>query len=214
MKLISKTILAGLAAVTLAWASAATAQQETAQNDPEGARQFVSQLSQDAINVLNDISMTQDERDSAFRALLKEGFDLSYIGKLVLGRHWRNASRDQRAEYDEIFPEYVLRIYAGRLNERGDEEFQVLDTVPAGKRDVYVRSEVVRPDGPPVAADWRVRKQDGEFKIVDLKIEGISMVLTQRDEFAARVSQVGIDGLLQDIRNDARMNQPAQAGQL
>ena len=121
MKFMSKTLLMAIAVVATVWVSPAAAQQETAKDDPEGARLFVTELSENAIDVLNDISLTQDERDRSFRALLKEGFDLTYIGKLVLGRHWRNASRDQRDEYDEIFPEYVLRIYAGRLNERGDE---------------------------------------------------------------------------------------------
>lgn len=185
--------------------------QDNASENPDQALAFVDQLANDALLVLDDTAMTQDERDQAFRDLLGKGFDLNYIGRLVLGRHWRGASGTQKSEFNEIFPEYVLRIYASRLTEFGDEEFEMGGTSPAGRRDVYVHSSVVRPNGPPIEADWRVRQKDGEYKIIDLKIEGISMVLTQRDEFSGRISQVGLDGLLVDLRDGAGMEDQVTA---
>ena len=79
-------------------------------------------------------------------------------------------------------------------------------TAPAGKRDIYVRSQILRPDGPPLAADWRVRKIEEEFKVIDLKIEGISMVITQRDEFMAKIASSGLDELIADLRRRADMD--------
>ena len=173
---------------------------EKAQDDPEGALIFIENLSNSALSALDDMSITQDERDRTFRDLLRDGFDLNYIGKLTLGRHWRSASAAQKQEFERVFPEYVLRIYSNRLRERGDETFEVINSVPAGKKDIYIRSEIIRPDGPPVAADWRVRYKNESFKVVDLKIEGISMVLTQRDEFSSRINKDGFDALLEEIR--------------
>ena len=179
---------------------------ETAAEDPEGARAFILALSDDALRVLDDTTLTQQERDDRYRDILSEGFALDYIARLVLGRHGRKATKEQMEEYTRIFPDYILNIYVHRLTEYGDEQFIVSDTAPAGKKDLYVRSEIVRPNGPPVAADWRVRIRKGEFKIIDLKIEGISMASTQRERFAAKIAEVGIAGLIQSLKDDAALD--------
>ena len=179
---------------------------ESAAEDPMGAEEFVRQLANDALGILNDTMLTQDERDQAFRDLLKRGFALDYVSRLVLGRHGRTASRAQLAQYNRVFPEYILRVYSSRLTEFGDEEIFVDGTAPAGKRDIYVRSKIIRPDGPPLAADWRVRRIKEKFKVIDLKIEGISMVITQRDEFLAKIASSGLDSLIADLKRQAELD--------
>ncbi len=180
----------------------APAKAEATSADLAAAREFISKLADDTFEVLNDTRLTQDERDAAFRALLHEGFDLEYVSRLVLGRFLQQASREQMADYQAVFPEFVINVYARRLTEFGDEVFRVTGAVPAGKRgDMYVQSQLIRSNGaPPVAADWRVRRQDDGFKIIDLKVEGISMVVTQRDEFMARIDREGMDQLIRDLQ--------------
>lgn len=197
---------APMAAAQDASAPAAQPMAETAAEDPDGARSFIIALSDDALRVLDDTGLTQEERDTAYRDILSKGFAMDYIARLVLGRHRRSASKAQMEEYTRIFPDYILNIYVSRLTEYGDEQFIVGDTVPAGKKDLFVRSEIVRPDGPPVAADWRVRIRKGKFKIIDLKIEGISMAATQRERFSAKIAEVGIAGLIESLRSDAGLN--------
>ncbi|MCK5040697.1 MAG: ABC transporter substrate-binding protein [Sphingomonadales bacterium] len=213
-KILKQTLSMALAAMfVFSMALGAMAQQvEKAQDDPEGALVFIENLSNNALAVLDDMALTQDERDREFRNLLREGFDLDYIGKLTLGRHWRSANTEQKQEFNRVFPEYVLRIYSNRLRERGDEVFEVLRSVPAGKKDVYIRSEIIRTDGPALAADWRVRFKNEEFRVVDLKIEGISMVLTQRDEFSSRINKIGMDGLIEEIRVKSKIDEVVEVG--
>lgn len=184
---------------------------ETAAEDPEGAKAFILALSDDALRILDDTTLTQQERDIAYRKILSKGFALKYIARLVLGRHGRSASKEQMEEYTRIFPDYILNIYVHRLTEFGDEQFIVGETTPAGKKDIYVRSEIIRPDGPPVAADWRVRIRDGRFRIIDLKIEGISMAATQRDRFAAKIAKVGLSGLIQSLKDEAGLDNAGTA---
>lgn len=176
---------------------------KTAAEDTDGAKAFILALSDNVLRVLDDTTLTGQERDDRYRQILSEGFALDYIARLVLGRHGRTATKAEMAEYTRIFPDYILNIYVHRLTEFGDEQFIVSDTAPAGKKDIYVRSEIVRPDGPPVAADWRVRVRKGEFKIIDLKIEGISMASTQRERFAAKIAEVGVAGLIKSLKEDA-----------
>lgn len=176
---------------------------QTAAETPQEAEAFVKELATNALNTLNDTTLTQEERDTNFRSLLRQGFDLDYIGRLVLGRFGRKATNAEMKEFKVIFPEYVLKIYAGRLNQFGDETLEIGGTKPAGKKDIFVQSKVVRKDGPPLSADWRVRRVKGEFKIIDLKVEGISMVLTQRDEFSGKISRVGMKGLIKDLKRQS-----------
>lgn len=192
--------------------NAVPATTKTAAEDPEGAKAFILALSDNVLRILDDTTLTGQERDDRYREILSEGFALSYISKLVLGRHWRSATAAQKVEYSRIFPDYILNIYVHRLTEFGDEQFIVSDTAPAGKKDIYVRSEIVRPNGPPLAADWRVRIRKGEFKIIDLKIEGISMASTQRERFAAKIAEVGLSGLIQSLKEDARLDDARSAG--
>lgn len=206
----SKFLRASATMLVLVWSAAATAQSNapfpSAADDPDAALVFISELSNDAFDVLNDTTLTQDERDDAFRELLRRGFDVNYIARIVLRRHYKTAPEGQRDAYKALFPEYIIRLYSDRLINFGDEQLEVTGTQPSsGKRDIYVRSRLIRPEGEPVAADWRVRRsrKTGELKIVDLKIEGVSMIKTQYDEFNAIISKSGFDGLLDELRSVA-----------
>ena len=91
-------------------------------------------------------------------------------------------------------------------------DFSVVNAVVAGATDRYERTLIDHPKGgESVRADWRVRHIDGAFKIVDVVVEGISMVVTQRQEFAAVVRRHGVEGLIETLR--ARVSKfPAKSG--
>lgn len=197
-----RAALVALAAIFLGqWSLAAMAQEEAA--DSDGAKAFINKLSDDAVKVWADMTMTEAEREAEFRRLLHEGFDVDFISKLVLGRHMRTASRDQLISYRDLFPPYIVNSFARRLGDYSNEKLEVLGTSPAGARDVFVRSRIVRPGGEPIAADWRVRKTDADFQIVDIKVEGISLAVTQRDEFSSVIERQGFDGLLDVLKKGA-----------
>ena len=62
---------------------------------------------------------------------------------------------------------------------------------PEGQRDIMVLSDIIRPNGPPVAVGWRVREQDVGLRIIDVVIEGVSQGITQRDEFRSIIQRNG-----------------------
>ncbi len=178
-----------------------SAHAQEAAEDPEGATAFIDTLSNDAVAVWSDSTKTEAERQQEFRDLLYEGFDVDFIAKLVLGRHMRTATPDQLREYQRLFPSYIINSFANRIGDYGNEKLVVLGTAPAGKRDLFIRSNIVRPKGEPITADWRVRKVNGKFQIVDIKVEGISLAVTQRDEFASIIERRGFNGLLTTLRD-------------
>jgi phospholipid transport system substrate-binding protein len=147
-------------------------------------------------------------------AVLDEGTDLSLLGRLVLGRCWRDASPGQRSEYLQLFRRYMLhafiqrlRQYAGTDMSHPGERFQIIASRPVGERDILVQSRVAPPTSQPLRVDWRLRERPGEPVIIDLIVEGISLLVTQRSEFAAVLERGGVEGLLAELR--ARVTQPA-----
>lgn len=147
-------------------------------------------------------------------SVLDEGTDLSLLGRLVLGRYWRQANPRQRTEYLDLFRRYMLQTFIQRLRQYAGTDlgqsaarFQIIASRPVGERDVLVQSRVAPPTSQPLRVDWRLRERPGEPVIIDLIVEGISLLVTQRSEFAAVLERSGIDGLLAELR--ARLAQPA-----
>lgn len=173
---------------------------ENAQDMTEEAEAFIQELANDTLDTLDDIRMTQEERDQQFHDLLKEGFEIPYLSKLVLGRHRKRASKEQMRDFELLFPDFIISVYSARLQEYGDERFNVTGSSPTGKRDLYVHSEFSRKGRNPFIASWRVRLMDDKLRIIDIVVGGISMLQTQREEFSSRIARVGMDGLLDDLR--------------
>lgn len=181
-----------LALLVFAWPAAGSAA------DTQGARGFIAQLGEQTLSVLR-----QGGGVDQFRQIFRAGFDIPTIGQFVLGRYWPAASPAQRQEYLSLFEEMVVQTYARRFGQYAGETFQVTSARPEGERDVMVDSQIVRPSGPPVTVTWRVRDRGGAFQIVDVVVEGVSMGLTQRNEFSSVIQSGGgnIDYLLQAMRN-------------
>ena len=150
-----------------------------------------------------------DERSRVDRmmALFEARTDVGLISRLALGRYWNRLPETRRTEYQELFRDVVIRSLARRLDAYAadaegaiDERFQILSSVPAGRRDTLVRSKVFPASGPPLALDWRVREGDTAPLIIDLIVEGASLLVSQRSEFAAVIERQDVDGLLAELR--------------
>ena len=152
-----------------------------------------------------------DEQD--LLAVLEEGTDLTLLGRLVLGRYWRDANPRQRTMYLQLFRRYMVQTFVQRLRQYAGNEagqpgpaFQVVASRPVGNSDILVQSRVLPSGGQPLRVDWRLRERPDGPVVIDLIIEGISLLVTQRSEFAAVLERTGVDGLLTEL--NARVTQP------
>ncbi len=187
---------------------------QTAAANPKPSEAFIKSLSDKAFAVLRDKSLQPTDRDVKFRSLLREGFALDVIGNAVLGRHRTTATPEQLQAFQTAFPDYVIRIYASRLTDYSDTNVNVTGSIAAGTRgDLNVKTTVSgKSVSQPVKADWRVREIAGKGpKIIDLSLEGVSMVATQRDEFDARIQAKGMDALIADIKANKTSIDPKKA---
>lgn len=178
---------------------------EVSQQVVNGAAQFMQEIATQAIAILQTPNGTLAQREAQFRDLLALGFDLDFISRFVLGKYWRRASAEERADYQILFREYILKTYSRRLGGYSGETFQIHGARAAGKQDIMVSTVIVQPSGPLIKADWRVRAYDHGYRIIDIMIEGVSMAITQRDEFSTVVRSQGMQGLLQALRARTQM---------
>ncbi len=164
------------------------------------AARFVKSLGDDAIEVLSTSEISAEQRKIRFRELLDQGFAINTIARFAIGRYWRAATPEQRREYLALFREFVLDTYARRLDGYAGETFEIIKSQPIDEKDTMVSTEIVRQNGPPIRVDYRVRIRTDGHKIVDIIVEGISLVVTQRAEFASVINRKGLDGLLSVLR--------------
>lgn len=155
----------------------------------QDARSFIGTLGQQAIQVLGP-STAPAVRVSRFRQLFHNDFDVPGIGRFVLGRYWNLATPQEQQEFLGLFQEYIVRAYSARLGEYGGEPFRVTGVRSAGGETI-VASQIIRQSGSPIEVDWYLVGGPGAFKITDVYVGGVSMKVTQRDEFGSVIQRNG-----------------------
>ena len=192
-------------------APAAGAQDKTS---PKQAEKFIQDIGTHAVALLAKYDDKDPKHQEEFKALVRQGFDLDLIGRFALGSAWRSASPEQQQQYQQLFSTWVLNSYSRRLGAYKGETFNIMGSQPIADTDALVETEIRRPDGAPLKAGWRVRETSGQLKIIDVVVEGVSMALTQRQEFASVMQRQGLDGLIQELRTrvDNLKKPPADQG--
>lgn len=172
---------------------------------PERAARFIAAFGRRVVVILTDGSLAPESRDARLRSLLRQSFDFGLIARFALGPYWPTIDRKQGEEYQRLFGEFLLDLYAARFDRQTIKTFRVLDARPAGRRDVVVATRFERPDGPSVPAEWRVRLIKGQPRIIDVVVAGISMALTYRSEFVSFIERNGgaLDRLIARLRRRA-----------
>ncbi len=168
--------------------------------DLHPAALHIEELGHEVMSIMSDTSMPEEERAESFRGLLARDLDILLIARFAIGNHWRSATEEQRQAYLDVFSIFVVNTYSARLGGVKVDRFEVLGAQSVGENDILVRSKVDRTDSKPIKADWRVREREGRFLILDLAVEGISMAMTLRHEFASVLrSKGGVDNLIQTL---------------
>ena len=183
--------------------------------DPD---EFIRAMGQEAIDSLTGTELSMEQREAGFRRILCRAFDMRTIARFTLGRYWRIASKSEREEYVTLFETYIVQAYTARFKNYTGESFKVGKVHTINERDKLVESSILRPQGPPISVNWRVRDVDGKLRIVDVVVEGVSMGITQRAEFASVIRNTGgkVEGLLEALRKKTGKRpaiSPAAAGQ-
>ena len=192
----------GTLSLTLA-AAALAPMRARAADVPKAAGAFVQSLADRVIAILKNKALSKDDRVSQLADVFLAGFDVHAIGLFVLGRFGRDVPEAARDAYLQTFKTYVVETYAVRFNTYAGEQFSVTKETPDGPEGAWVFSNIGQPGQEPIEVQWRVRQIESALKIVDVVVEGVSLIVTQRSEFASILQHNGgsvpkLTTLLQD----------------
>ncbi|MEJ1994977.1 MAG: ABC transporter substrate-binding protein [Limibacillus sp.] len=190
-------------ATLLVWSLPAGANDYLTADEPDA---FIVQLRDVSLEQLTDQSVASEDRRARFQTLLNEGFDVEAVSSFVLAKYWRQASDNERQMFKTVFSDVLtarflpvfdlyqegMDLTVDRVSEAGNSG-QVFD----------VFSTLTRPGEEPVKIAWRLLKRDGgDFKIVDVRVENLSMAITLRSEYTTQLQRNGgsVSGLIDDLK--------------
>ncbi len=120
--------------------------------------------------------------------------------RLAVGKAWRGATPEQRDALTSEFRELLVRTYANAIDAYRGQTMRVLPTrMSPGATDVTVRNLYIKPGRPPVPVDYYMIKTTAGWKVADIVVEGVSLVLTYRTEFEQEAQRGGVEGLIKRL---------------
>ena len=173
---------------------------------PQGAAEFVNMLSGRVATIwaLKNENLP-DTEGAVLRDLIRVGFDLDVTSQFVLGKFWGRAKAEQRAEFKDLFAKYLVNTYASHFKRYRVDTLTVIASKRVAGGDFLVQTNIDRATDTANVV-WRVRAWDSEYRIIDILIDGISLALTHRSEFASVIQRGDLEKLLQILRKRASTN--------
>ena len=164
----------------------------------EQSKFFVENLGKQVIEKVSNINLSESERIVNFRNLYLDSFDNYYISRFVLGQYWKRLDSNMRKQFVESFNDYIVTTYAPKF--KGWEgTFKATDSLL--ENNYYnVKMNVLNKDGPTLKFMWKIYlDKNKNFKILDVNIDGVSMLVTQRAEFMSVIKNnpKGVIGLIE-----------------
>ncbi len=180
-------------------------------------QKLIKDTSEEMIRILEqDRQKLIDDPEHVYRLatdILVPHVDMYRVSRLVLGKYWRRASRDQRMRFSKEFRRMLVRTYASALKQfRGQADIDFLPMRDApGNNNVIVNTKIAHAGAQPVSVSYRMHLKRGQWLVYDVKVEGVSLVTNYRSSFAHQIRQKGLDHLILRIAdlNERRVRQPA-----
>ncbi|MDR2219603.1 MAG: ABC transporter substrate-binding protein [Methylobacillus sp.] len=196
MKLLTN-LIAGFAAMTLM--GAATAASNMAPDV------LVKTTANDVLEIIKNDKDIQNGDTKKIGALAEAkilpNFDFDQMSRMVLGKYWAQASKEQQQQFVHQFRTLLVRTYSSALAKYRNQtiEYKPFRGQPEDTR-VTVKTQIIQAGAPPLAIDYSlIKESDGSWKVYDVVIEGVSLVTNYRSQFANEVKQNGMDGLIKRL---------------
>lgn len=191
-------LITGAVFLTVAMGSAMAASQDSAE-------QVVRSTTQQVLGVLRKEGDGLKDNSERLYELVDQyilpHFDFRKMSKWVLGRHWRKATKAQKQAFMEQFQGLLVRTYAQALIDYRDQEVEFLPADPAASDAVVVRTRILQSGGPGIPVSYKMSHEDSGWKVYDVSIDGVSLVINYRASFNQEIRRNGIDGLIKRLAN-------------
>ncbi|MEM6604050.1 MAG: ABC transporter substrate-binding protein [Pseudomonadota bacterium] len=178
-----RSLITAFTAFILMFTSSAYAERQT----PDEVRVFVEKLGEKVIKAINDNSNDFQARQNAFENIFRDNANVPKIARFVAGKAWRSSDDVTKSDYIDAYRSYMAFTYAARINNFDDQMLEVGRVKDIGRAGFLVKTNIISNNSvqPPVVLTWQLSDKDNALKVTDLKVENISMSLTQRSEFSS-----------------------------
>lgn len=175
---------------------------QAASADPGPApSQVVEAMVTDVLAVLGDAKLSTAERRARIEAIAYARFDMPTMTKLVLARNWKRLDDAQRDAFVSEFKQYLANYYGRRIDDYKQERVEILGERKEPRGDVTVQSRIVGGEYDDALVDYRLRQaKNGQWYVIDVVVEGISVLSNYRDQFREVMSRGGPERLLEQLR--------------
>jgi phospholipid transport system substrate-binding protein len=169
-----------------------------------GPEELVKKVTAEVMDALkSDKQLAAGDRSRAIKLAEEKVLphvDFEESTRLAVGRAWAKATPEQKKKLTQEFRNMLVRTYSNAIQPYEGQQMKVMPVrMKPGDTEATVQNQFTRAGAQPVKIDYSMRKTDAGWKIYDIVVEGVSLVLTYRSEFDAVVKQDGIDGLIKRL---------------
>jgi len=163
-----------------------------------------------ALQILANKNLTNQQKTDQLTTLMDGVSDFETTSKLVLARGWKEFSEPQRKEFETLLRDYLIARYRNRIDEYAGQTVQIVNGHDEARGDYTVNTKVETPGKPPINVAYRLRKDpQGDWRVIDVIGEDISVVSNLRSQFQSLLSQGGPEKLIKTLRDKIESGQAA-----
>lgn len=189
----------------LCWSVGLSAQ--TPANDPaEITRQTVNEVMMDMKQNEAVYSKDNEKLNAMVQQRLLPRFNFNVMTQLTVGRSWMQATPEQKSSLINEFRSLLVRTYTNVLFGSRNESTTIRSTDTTSQGDVSIGMDVSNPTGDPVTLTLRMRKDKADWKVIDVSVNGVSLIVNYRTTFSREIQQSGVDGLIKSLVTKNREN--------
>ena len=173
--------------------------------------QVVETTTNAVIAVLANKALSAEQRRQQVEGIVYEHFDFVTLSKLVLARNWKQLSPQQQDAFVAEFKRHLSITYGRNVESYNNERAVVTGDRREAGDDWTVKTKIVRPAAAEILVDYRLRQLDGQWRVIDVTIEGVSLVANFRSQFQEIITAQGPDKLIELLREKNDRGEPLKS---
>jgi phospholipid transport system substrate-binding protein len=177
----------------------------------ETPEQVVDQTAQQVIDILANQNLSSDQKRHQIEDVVYARVDFVTLSKLVLARNWSKMSPAQQQAFTQEFRKHLSVTYGRNVDNYKNERLTIVSGRPEARGDYTVQSKIIRGGPDDIAVDYRLRQRDGQWLIIDIVVEGVSLVSNFRSQFQEIIANGGPDKLIELLREKNAKGEPLKS---
>ncbi len=167
----------------------------------DDARNYADKVGQEVLATVTSSALTEAQKQAQLQAMFAREVDIPWIGRFVLGRFWKQANEAQQAQYLEAYGKFLIAHYTSHFADYSGGGYTINSVQQDGESQFTVGMRIHTAEGRQIETSYRLHAdRQGQLKVFDIIIEGVSLITTQRSEFGSVVQSQGMDALIRQLQ--------------